>query len=137
MSFGRTNATVVMVATYIEENPKEDISVTVVAGGQLITGQVITEDAFFALDSNLGLQNNFNKHIRDERNRIINQINEGNTTEELSEMLAEDFIYLKNAGYISGGVTYFSNDPDGLSVQIRISDIAAFTYRGLNPELKG
>ncbi|ELT4632926.1 hypothetical protein R8Y01_002224 [Acinetobacter baumannii] len=136
MSFGRTNATAVMVATYIEENPQEDIRVTVVAGGQLITGQLITEDDFFSLNDNLGLQDNFNKHIRDERNRIINQIDDGNTTEELSDMLAEDFLYLKNAGYISGGVTYFNNDPDGYSVQIRISDISAFTYRGLNPALK-
>ena len=131
MSFGRTNVSVALLADYIEENPQDNISVTVVAGGQLITGKVITEDAFFALDDNLGLQANFNEHIRDERNRIINQINNGNTTEELPKYLSEDFLYLKNAAYVMGGVSFYGDSNDGLSMQVRISDISAFTYRGL------
>ncbi|MFA3298488.1 hypothetical protein KWF66_17385 [Acinetobacter baumannii] len=55
MSFGRTQANVALLSDYIEENPEDDIRVTLVAGGQLITGRVITEDAFFSLDDNLGL----------------------------------------------------------------------------------
>ena len=97
MSFGRTQANVALLSDYIEENPEDDIRVTLVAGGQLITGRVITEDAFFSLDDNLGLQENYNKHIRDERNRIFSQINDGNTTEELPNYLSEDYLYLKNA----------------------------------------
>ncbi|ETR94625.1 hypothetical protein [Acinetobacter lactucae] len=135
MSFGRTNANVALLADYIEQNPDEDIEVTVVAGGQLITGKLITEDAFFALDDNLGLQLNFNKHIRDERNRIIDQINDGNTTEELPDYLSEDFLYLKNAAYILGEINFFGHKEDGLSIQVRISDVSAFSYRGLNPDL--
>ncbi|ENR4571652.1 hypothetical protein ACEVN9_003521 [Acinetobacter baumannii] len=136
MSFGRTQANVALLSDYIEQNPEDDIRVTLVAGGQLITGRVITEDAFFSLDDNLGLQENYNKHIRDERNRIIAQINDGNTTEELPNYLSEDYLYLKNAAYIVGGISYISNENDGLSIQVRISDISAFTYRGLNVEPK-
>lgn len=132
MSFGRTQANVALLSDYIEQNPEDDIYVTLVAGGQLITGKVITEDAFFSLDDNLGLQENYNKHIRDERNRIIAQIKDGNTTEELPNYLSEDYLYLKNAAYVLGGISYISNENDGLSIQVRISDISAFTYRGLN-----
>lgn len=38
MSFGRTQANVALLSDYIEENPEDDIRVTLVAGGQLITG---------------------------------------------------------------------------------------------------
>lgn len=107
----------------VEQDNSDPIRITVVAGGQLVTGRVITEDEFFSLQDNIALQKHFNDEIKLKRQSIIG----APESEELPEDLKEWFIYLDNAYYMTAAGAIPTG---GISMQIRVSDISIFTYRG-------
>jgi len=123
MSRNDTNRLLKDLCEMVEQDNSDPISITVVAGGQLVTGRVITEDEFFSLQDNIALQKHFNEEIKLKRQSIIG----APESEELPEDLKEWFIYLDNAYYMTAaGAT----PTGGISMQIRVSDISIFTYRG-------
>jgi len=111
----------------VEQDNSDPIHIAVVAGGQLVTGRVITEDEFFSLSDNIALQKHFNEEIKLKRQALM-EAREDMVGEEFPEELREWFIYLDDACYISGGIPVPAM---GISMQIRVSDISIFTYRGL------
>lgn len=123
MSRNDTNRLLKDLCEMVEQDNSDPIRITVVAGGQLVTGRVITEDEFFSLQDNIALQKHFNDEIKLKRQSII----DAPESEELPEDLKEWFIYLDNAYYMTAAGAIPTG---GISMQIRVSDISIFTYRG-------
>ena len=123
MSRNDTNRLLKDLCEMVEQDNSDPICITVVAGGQLVTGRVITEDEFFSLQDNIALQKHFNDEIKLKRQSII----DAPESEELPEDLKEWFIYLDNAYYMTAAGAIPTG---GISMQIRVSDISIFTYRG-------
>lgn len=128
MSRTDTNKLLKELAESINHDSSEDIYITVVAGGQLITGRMISEDDFFNLSDNLALRDLFYKTVKEPREEALAKL-QVDQLSSLSDDLNEYFIYLKEAIYMNAGLKN-SEDEDGISVQIRVSDISAFTFRG-------
>lgn len=120
-----TNKLIKDLCEMIEQDNSQPTYVTLVAGGQLITGRMITESNFFALSDNIALQEYFNNEIASERKKILDSIESGNPL-DFPDQLKEYFLYLADASYVLG-----SKSIGGLSMQVRVSDISVFTYRGL------
>ncbi len=118
-----TNRLLKDLCEMVEQDNSDPISITVVAGGQLVTGRVIAEDEFFSLQDNIALQKHFNEKIKLKRQSIIS----APESEKLPEDLREWFIYLDNAYYMTAAGAIPTG---GTSMQIRVSDISIFTYRG-------
>lgn len=112
-----------------EDDP---VYITIVAGGQLISGQLISEDQFFALDNNEGIRELFYTDIKGPRDNIIKKLEAGEDVEFPND-LKEHFLYLKNASFIfeNKNLSHSNGDGDGTSMQVRVSDISVFTYRGI------
>lgn len=127
MSRNNTNQLLKDLCLMVEQDNSDPIYIAVVAGGQLVTGRVITEDEFFSLSDNIALQKHFNEEIKLKRQALM-EAREDMVGEEFPEELREWFIYLDDACYISGGIPVPAM---GISMQIRVSDISIFTYRGL------
>ncbi len=110
------------IMTEQDQDLDEATQITVVAGGQLITGTLISEDQFFALDQNIALQHHFKTEIKEKRERMLESA-------ELPEELREYFLYLKDAFYLFGS-SRVPAPGQSLSIQVRVSDISAFSYIG-------
>ena len=127
MSKNDTNRLLKDLCEMVEQDNSDPVYITVAAGGQLVTGKMITEDQFFSLSDNIALQKHFNEDIKAKRQSIMETPDDAGSV-EFPEELKEWFIYLDDAHYISGGI---SIPTAGISMQIRVSDISVFTYRGL------
>lgn len=125
-----TNRLLKGIAETVDSNSEFELYITVAVGGQLITGTTISEDVFFELEENKLLEESFQKSIKAERLAIMEKREKGEEVEFPHE-LKEYFIYLKNAYYIFGSHR-FPSGGEGLSVQIRVSDISAFTFKAFN-----
>lgn len=125
MSRTDTNKLIKDLCEMIEQDNSQPTCVTLVAGGQLITGRMISESDFFALSDNIALQEHFNSEIAGERKKILDSIESGDPL-DFPDELKEYFLYLTDAAYIVG-----SELIGKVSMQVRVSDISVFTYRGL------
>lgn len=125
MSRTDTNKLIKDLCEMIEQDNSQPTHVTLVAGGQLITGRMISESEFFALSDNIALQEHFNNEIAGERKKNLDSIESGDPL-GFPDELKEYFLYLADAAYILGSKSF-----GGLSIQVRVSDISAFTYCGL------
>lgn len=123
-----TNLLIKDLCQHQEENPDYSCSVTIVAGGQLITGNVISEDKFFSIGNNISLKEYFIKNIRNPR---LEKLNSGEKVDFRDE-LKEYFLYLEDAHYVQNGILVPKDA--GLTIQVRVSDITAFTFLGLTSE---
>lgn len=126
MSRNNTNRLLKDLALMVEQDPDDIVRITIVVGGQLISGTMITEDQFFNLQDNVALREHFQNEIKAKREAMIDDV----SVEKLPDELSEFFIYLKNVYYISGGFNIPVDSDDGLSAQVRVSDISVFTYKG-------
>lgn len=126
MSRNNTNQLLKDLCLMVEQDNSDPTYVTIVAGGQLVSGRMITEDQFFSLDDNIALQKHFNEEIKSKRNSIIESFEHGSSI-EFPEELKEWFVYLDDAYYITAAEAIPTG---GTSMQIRVSDISIFTYRG-------
>jgi len=126
MSRNDTNKLLKDLCEMIEQDNSAPTHITVVAGGQLLTGRMITEEQFFSKEENIALQKHFNSEIKEKRQSIMETHLE-NGEVEFPDELREWFIYLDDAFYLIGDKRL-----GGVSMQVRVSDISVFTYRGFN-----
>lgn len=131
MSRTDTNRLIKHLAQLANDQPIEEIWITVSVGGQLITGQIISEDQFFDLKENTALKDIYLSEIKDPREKILQEVEKGGDV-EFPDELREYFIYLKKATYLNTNISNTTDDEAGLCIQIRVSDISTFTYRGYN-----
>lgn len=113
-----------------EQEGAEPMHVTLVAGGQIITGTIISEDQYFSLQDNIALQELFVKGIREPRQEIMSKLGD-NSDLTFDDELKEYFLYLNTAFFIVGN-NRFPPTTSGLSMQVRVSDITTFSFIGLN-----
>ncbi|PKF33431.1 hypothetical protein [Acinetobacter proteolyticus] len=69
-------------------------------------------------------------NIKEEKNKILEALDKGENV-EFPEELKEYFLYLKDAFYING-LTRFPAGENGLSIQVRISYISAYSSVSFN-----
>lgn len=129
MSRTDTNRLIKHLAQIANDQPIEDVWITVSVGGQLITGQIISEDQFFDLKENTALKDIYLSEIKEPREKILQAVDKGDDV-EFPDELREYFIYLKKATYLNTNISNKTDDEAGLCIQIRVSDISTFTYRG-------
>jgi hypothetical protein len=113
-----------------EQNDSAPMHVTLVAGGQIITGTIISEDQYFSLEDNAALREQFVRGVREPRQAILGKLDENPDT-TFNEELKEYFLYLNTAFFIVGN-NRFPPTTSGLSMQVRVSDVTAFSFIGLN-----
>lgn len=128
MSSTDTNRLLKDLAESINQDSSDPVYITVVAGGQLISGRMISEDEFFELNDNVALKDLFNTRVKGPRLDALNNIENG-VVNNFANELKEYFIYLKNVSYLNAKI-HNPSEEDGVSVQIRVSDISVFSYRG-------
>ena len=111
-----------------------EFPITLVAGGQIITGLIISEESFYNLESNVALKPIYDI-ISKEKSQYFKAdgsfINENITDEEINEIpdtLWQRFIYLKDARYMTGNTFVPSENNKGSAIQVRASDIVAFNF---------
>lgn len=130
MSRTNTNKLLKDLCEIAEQNDAEPMHVTLVAGGQIITGTIISEDRYFSLGDNIALQEQFVKSIREPRQEVMSKLDE-NPDLAFDQELKEYFLYLDTAFFITGN-SRFPPTTAGLSMQVRVSDITTFSFIGLN-----
>ncbi|HCA5041391.1 TPA: hypothetical protein MW129_003437 [Acinetobacter baumannii] len=131
-NFSRNNKTNALLATIYDllTKPREEaliVPVTLGVNGLLVTGDLISADEFFDLEQNSPYAPFYENVIKkdelkyfDENGQLLEDISEN----EVPDYIWQRFIYLKNARYISGGNFIPSAENEGVSIQIRVSDIS-------------
>ncbi|EPP8767183.1 hypothetical protein QDT13_002455 [Acinetobacter baumannii] len=111
-----------------------EFPITLVVGGQLITGLIISEKNFYNLESNQALKPIY-ELIYKEKSEYFNTNgsfkNEDITDEEIDKIpdtLWQRFLYLKDARYMTGNTFVPSENNQGSAIQVRVSDIVAFNF---------
>ncbi|MCF0263391.1 hypothetical protein KW868_02730 [Acinetobacter guillouiae] len=128
MSRTDTNRLLKDLAQSIEENPEDGIFITVVAGGQLISGELVSEDQFFSLADNIALKDLYEQFLKNPRQEALAALEKGEEV-DFSNDLKEYFIYLNHVSYLNTEIPFQKNE--SISAQVRVSDISAFTFRGI------
>jgi hypothetical protein len=135
-SYSRNQKTNAFLGTIYDLLTKEEddpmvIPVTLAVDGILITGELISSEEFFRIQPNTAFTPLYKIAIQDQESIYFNE--DGEVKEEYAEKENEipdyvwqRFIYLKNARYISGGNFFPSVNNEGVSIQVRASDISAF-----------
>lgn len=135
-SFSRNQKTNAFLGTIYDLLTKEKdeslvIPVTLVVDGMLITGELISAEEFFTIQTNTAFSPLYKIAIQDEESIYFNENGEirkeyAEKENEIPDYVWQRFVYLKNARYISGGNFFPSVNNEGVSIQVRANDISAF-----------
>lgn len=132
--FTKTNALLGNICAAIDGSDNENLEfpITLVVAGQLITGSIISEKAFYELPENELLSALYTP-IREEKSKYFDESNLFKnpeiTEEEISAIpdeIWQRFIYLKDARYLIGNIFVPSENSGGVAIQVRAVDISAF-----------
>lgn len=134
----KTNILLGSICSLIDANQEIEFPITLSVAGQLITGIIISEDAYYKLPENETL-NGIHVQIKKEKLKYFDDFNNLKnseiTSEEISDIpddIWQRFIYLKNARYISGNIFIPSELYQGVPIQVRASDVSAFSAGSLS-----
>ncbi|MFI8146961.1 hypothetical protein [Acinetobacter sp. ABJ_C5_2] len=132
----RTNAFLVSIKNiinnlYSEGNPL-DVHVTLVVSGQIITGNIVSEEEYFNHELTSTWKQVYDEVIKKPRDEFNNLPDEEYDSKEVPEYLLQNYLFLKNAYYVNGDKFIPSSNNDGIPIQVRIADITAFNFGSLN-----
>lgn len=132
----KTNITLSILADLIDDQAENSLAfpITLVVGGQIITGQMISEEDFYGLEENRALKPIYDI-IAKEKATFFNKdgsfTNENITEDEINKIpdtIWQRFIYLNNARYLTGSTFSPSENVPGSAIQVRLSDVMAFNF---------
>ena len=131
----KTNLALAILGDLIEGS-EENLAfpITLVAGGQIITGTMISEKEFYSLEVNAAFKPIYGIVLK-EKSEFFNEdgtlIKDDMTDEEIDKIpdtLWQRFIYLKDARYMAGNSFIPSEVNNGSAIQVRAADIVAFNF---------
>lgn len=132
----KTNLTLGLLCDILDNSNVKDFSfpITLVVGGQMITGYMVSEKEFYDLEFNQPLKPIFESILKEK----LEYFNEDGTfkkeditdeeIEKIPDTIWQRFIYLKNARYMMGNTFLPSENNDGTAIQVRASDVVAFSF---------
>jgi hypothetical protein len=131
----KTNITLAILGDLIDGSEEElTFPITLVVGGQIITGTMISEKEFYKLEVNLALKN-IHDFVLKEKSEFFNEdgtlIRDDMTAEEIEKIpdtLWQRFLYLKDARYMTGNSFIPSEVNAGSAIQVRAADVVAFNF---------
>ena len=134
----QTNALLGTICSIVDETEELEFPVTLTVAGQLITGIIISEKKYYDLPENELLKGIY-APIKEDKLKYFDEANNlknpDATDEEISAIpddIWQRFIYLKNARYISGNIFIPSELYKGVAIQVRASDVSAFSAGALS-----
>ncbi len=131
----KTNITLSILGDLIDGSGESlAFPITLVVGGQIITGIMISEKEFYDLEVNAAFKA-IHDVVMKEKSEFFNEdgtfIKEDMTNEEIEKIpdtLWQRFIYLKDARYMTGNSFIPSEVNAGSAIQVRASDVVAFNF---------
>lgn len=128
----RTNlflGTFIQAIEELEKNgQKEAVPITIVAAGQIITGNVVSASEYFSHNLTSPWKDIYDLVVTNPRKEYFDLPDEEFDIDKIPDTLKQGFLFLKNAYYINGDKSIPSAENKGIPIQVRLADIVAFNF---------
>lgn len=133
----RTNGFLSQIAytvrnSYADGISKFSVPITLVVGGQIISGTMISEEEYFSFDLTSPWKDAYKIIIQEPRQEYLDLPDDEFNEDEFPDYLKQGYIFLKDAFYVNGDKLIPSTGNKGIPIQIRIADVVAFNFGSLS-----